>query len=99
MGNSQSHDSDAWKYSGKENLALESSIDIHVQELVDLIQSKYISTDKRSRPFDFARKIQYFTLDVISEVGFGEPFGDLRADRDVNEYVAAGEIGLKVTTI
>ncbi|RYP72212.1 hypothetical protein DL771_004342 [Monosporascus sp. 5C6A] len=86
-------------YSGKENLALESSIDIHVDELIQLIRSKYLSTDTHSKPMDFARKIQYFTLDVISDVGFGEPFGDLRMDQDVNEYAKAGEIGLTVTTI
>ncbi|RYP05775.1 hypothetical protein DL764_003592 [Monosporascus ibericus] len=86
-------------YSGKENLALESSIDKHVDELVQLIRSKYLSTDAQSKPMDFARKIQYFTLDVISNVGFGEPFGNLRSDQDVNEYAKAGEIGLRVTTV
>ncbi|KAK4206779.1 cytochrome P450 [Rhypophila decipiens] len=86
-------------YSGKENLSLESSIDLHVLELVDLIRTKYLSTETQARPFDFARKIQFFTLDVISHVGFGEPFGDLRTDQDVNEYVKAGEIGLTVTTV
>ena len=48
---------------------------------------------------DFARKIQYFTLDVISDIGFGEPFGHLQADEDVNENIKAGEIGLTVTTL
>jgi len=86
-------------YSGKENLTLESSIDVHVSELIDLIRTKYLSADNNARPFDFARKIQYFTLDVISHVGFDEPFGDLRADQDVNGYIEAGEIGLTVTTV
>ncbi|KAK5655696.1 hypothetical protein OQA88_5629 [Cercophora sp. LCS_1] len=86
-------------YSGKENISLESSIDTHVSQLIHLIRSKYLSTDETARSFDFARKIQYFTLDVISQVGFGEPFGDLAADEDVNEYVKAGEIGLTVCTI
>ncbi|KAK0738764.1 cytochrome P450 [Schizothecium vesticola] len=86
-------------YSGKENLSLESSIDTHVSELINLVHTKYLSTDQYARPFDFARKIQYFTLDVISQVGFGEAFGDLLADEDVNEYVKAGQIGLTVTTV
>ncbi|RYP00465.1 hypothetical protein DL766_004697 [Monosporascus sp. MC13-8B] len=86
-------------YSGKENLALESSIDTHVDELVQLIRSKYLSTDTHSKPVDFAQKIQYFTLDVISSVGFGEAFGNLRTDQDVNEYAKAGKIGLTVTTV
>ncbi len=80
-------------------MALESSIDRPADELVQLIRSKYLSTDAQSKPMDFARKIQYFTLDVISDVGFGEPFGHLQADQYVNENVKAGEISLTATTL
>ncbi len=80
-------------------MALESSIDRPVDELVQLIRSKYLSTDAQSKPMGFARKIQYFTLDVISDVGFGEPFGHLQADQYVNENVKAGEISLTATTL
>ena len=79
-------------------MALEGSIDAQVEELVQLIRSRYLSTEHCAKTMDFAKKIQYFTLDVISAVGFGEPFGHLRADADVNEYVKAGEIGLAVTS-
>ncbi|OCL11321.1 cytochrome P450 [Glonium stellatum] len=82
-------------YSGKENLALESSIDIRLQELLHLIRSKYAS----SKPMDLARKVQYFTLDVISDIGFGKAFGDLKADADLNDYAKSSEEGLLVTTI
>lgn len=44
--------------------------------------------------FDFARKIQYFTLDVISDISFGVPFGDLRADDDIDAFVESGEQGM-----
>ncbi|KAK4443291.1 cytochrome P450 [Podospora aff. communis PSN243] len=86
-------------YSGKENLSLESSIDVHIQELVELIRSKYLSTDKETKPMDFAKKVQYLTLDVISNVGFGKPFGDVKADEDLNEYLEAGETGLAVVSV
>jgi cytochrome P450 len=86
-------------YSGKENLSLEPDIDGRLQELLDLIRSKYISTSSGSRPMDLARKIQYFTLDVISTIGFGEAFGDLEADDDLNDYIKSGEQGLTVVTI
>lgn len=39
------------------------------------------------RQFDFGQKAQYFTLDVISDLAFGTPFGDLASDSDVHEYV------------
>ncbi|KAF2183831.1 pisatin demethylase [Zopfia rhizophila CBS 207.26] len=86
-------------YSGKENYALESSIDGRVQELLDLIRAKYLSTQARSTPVDLARKVQYFTLDVISTIGFGQAFGDLKADADLNNYIHSGEQGLAVVTV
>ena len=48
---------------------------------------------------DFARKIQFLTLDVISDIGFGEAFGLLRADADENDFIKAGETGLAVATV
>ena len=45
---------------------------------------------------DLAEKIPFFTLDVISHVGLGEAFGDLKADRDVNDYISSSEQGLKI---
>ncbi|CBX98545.1 similar to benzoate 4-monooxygenase cytochrome P450 [Plenodomus lingam JN3] len=86
-------------YSGKENLALESDIDNRVLELLNLIRTKYTSTAAQSRPVDIGRKIQYFTLDVISSVGFGEPFGDLEADADLHDIIKSTKVGLTMITI
>lgn len=83
-------------YSGKENLALESSIDARLLDLIHLIRSKYVSSDT---PMDLARKVQYFTLDVISEIGFGQTFGDLKADADLNDYAKSSEEGLFALTV
>jgi len=46
------------------------------------------------KPFDLARKTQFFTLDVISDVAYSEPFGCLPTDSDVFGYVAAIEESL-----
>ncbi|KAH8885376.1 cytochrome P450 [Thozetella sp. PMI_491] len=78
-------------YSGKENPWLEVSIDTHVRELIHLIRTKYLSTETLAKPVDMAKKLQYLTLDVISEISFGEPFGDLRNDADVNGYIESTE--------
>jgi hypothetical protein len=59
--------------------------------LIRLIESKYLSTDTDFKPVDFAPKTQYFTLDVISEIAFGEAFGNLEADDDVASYIKASE--------
>ncbi|KAF2844912.1 benzoate 4-monooxygenase cytochrome-like protein P450 [Plenodomus tracheiphilus IPT5] len=86
-------------YSGKENLSLESDIDKRVLELLSLIRSKYTSSTAESRPVDIGRKIQYFTLDVISMVGFGQSFGDLEADADLHEIIKATKVGMTMITI
>ncbi|KAH6677016.1 cytochrome P450 71A20 [Plectosphaerella plurivora] len=81
-------------YSGRENQELEPAIDERVREFLALIKDKYISTSGRVVPVDMAKKIQYFTLDVITGVGLGKPFGMLRADADVDGYLSSIEQGL-----
>jgi hypothetical protein len=62
-----------------------------VLALIQLIDSKYITTDKEYRPIDFGRKAQYFTLDVISTVAYGFTFGFLATDTDVYQYIETSE--------
>jgi hypothetical protein len=65
---------------------MEQTIDDNVAALVKLIDSKYISTSTNYKPMDFGRKAQYFTLDTISSLAFGEAFGHLERDEDVHGY-------------
>ncbi|POR38486.1 Pisatin demethylase [Tolypocladium paradoxum] len=86
-------------YSGKEVENLEAKINQNVMALINLIDSKYVSANKA---FDFGRKAQYFTLDVISDLAFGEPFGDIATDSDVHEYISTMEANMPtiiVTTV
>lgn len=81
------------QYSGKENPSLEKSIDTQILNLVQLIRTKYISTHSSLRPLDLARKAQYFTLDTITDIAFGQAFGDLVRDEDVHSYIqSTGEM-------
>ncbi|KAH6648403.1 pisatin demethylase [Truncatella angustata] len=85
-------------YSGKQNPTLEPSIDGHVKELVGLVR-KYATPAASTgplRPMDLSKKIPFFTLDVISHVGLGKPFGDLKADADVFDYLKSTEEGLRI---
>lgn len=45
---------------------------------------------------DLAKKVQYFTLDVISSVGLGKTFGMLQSDQDVDSYIQSSEEGLAI---
>ncbi|KAK4868191.1 hypothetical protein LT330_007389 [Penicillium expansum] len=84
------------KYSGRENTQLEGSVDERLQDFLNLIRSKYISSDHHVVPMDLAKKVQYLTLDVISSVGLGKAFGMLQSDRDVDDYLQSTEEGLAI---
>ena len=66
-------------------------MDVQIQTLLNLLDRKYISVDGDLRPVDFARVAQFFTLDVISEVAFGECLGFLAKDEDLNNYCQVGQ--------
>lgn len=84
------------KYSGRGNTHLEKSVDERLEEFLNLIRSKYLSSDRRVVPMDLAKKVQYFTLDVISSVGLGKAFGMLESDCDVDDYLQSSEEGLAI---
>jgi cytochrome P450 len=78
-------------YNGKDVDNLHDLIDEQVLGLVELLESKYLSSDDDFRPVDLARKVQYFTLDVISALAFGTKFGYLEADADKFGYIHTTE--------
>ncbi|KAF5007492.1 hypothetical protein FDECE_6180 [Fusarium decemcellulare] len=75
-------------YSGRENGGFEPSIDKHVASFVNLIETEYLSTADKFRPIDLGTKTSYFTLDVISELGFGASFGFLKENKDLHHFAA-----------
>jgi cytochrome P450 len=81
-------------YSGKENVRLEADVDERLQALLKLLRRRYLSTADKAAPFDLGKKVQYFTLDVISLIGLGQTFGDLEADADQDGYIASGQAGM-----
>ncbi|KAF9775282.1 hypothetical protein IL306_006650 [Fusarium sp. DS 682] len=86
-------------YSGKENESLERTIDEHIAKLISLLETKYLSTDKEYHPVDFAQKIQFFTLDVISDLAFGQPFGYIEQDDDVFDFIKITKSYFPVTLV
>ncbi|KAM5344057.1 hypothetical protein ACJ41O_012594 [Fusarium nematophilum] len=86
-------------YSGKENESMEHTINEHIAKLIDLIETKYLSTNQHYRPMDFAQKIQYFTLDVVSDLAFGQPFGYMEQDDDVFDFIKITRSFFPVTLV
>ena len=77
-------------YSGKDlgYHGVEAAVDRTILSLMRMIEDRYIAHNK---PFDFGRKAQYFTLDVIADLAYGEPFGFLSRDEDRFGYLAITE--------
>ncbi|KAL2108140.1 hypothetical protein VUR80DRAFT_4184 [Thermomyces stellatus] len=78
-------------YGGRENPTLEASIDTQLAAWVDLIRRKYISVGAELEPIDMAITEQYFTLDSLSNVAYGDAFGFLAADGDMFDYISETE--------
>jgi hypothetical protein len=66
---------------------MENSINVQIAKLIHLIETKYLSTSHSYRPIDFGEKASFFTLDVISDLAFGQAFGYLDRDEDVYDYL------------
>jgi len=62
-------------------------MDAQIAKLIHLIEAKYLSTVESYCPIDFAEKASFFTLDVISDLAFGNAFGYLDQDADVYDYL------------
>ncbi|KAK0644111.1 cytochrome P450 86A1 [Cercophora newfieldiana] len=83
-------------YGGKDVEDLHQQIDKQVAGLVTLLETKYLSTKTTSKPVDLARKVQYFTLDVISALAFGKELGYLASDKDLFDYIQTTESTLPI---
>ena len=78
----------AMGYSGKEVDDFEGKVDRNILALIELIETKYMAKNKA---FDMGAKIQYFTLDVLSDTAFSQRFGYVDADADRYGYLAMAE--------
>ncbi|KAF2111803.1 cytochrome P450 [Lophiotrema nucula] len=85
-------------YQGKENPTLEPDIDVQIAAFIDLIKKSYLSRGEIVKPMDFGKKAQFFTLDVITKVAYGEAFGYLEKDQDLHEYLETTEALLPFIT-
>ncbi|KAI1763974.1 cytochrome P450 [Hypoxylon sp. FL1150] len=83
-------------YGGRENPTIEADIDEQLGGLVGLIRRKYVSTDTELRPMDFAQRVNYFTLDVITRIAYGRAFGYMATDSDVYDYIATARAHVPV---
>ncbi|KAK4447256.1 cytochrome p450 [Podospora aff. communis PSN243] len=72
-------------YAGRDNTSpcLEDVLDAQVSSLISYLDRKA----SQKQTVDFSNVAQYFALDAISAILWGEPFGFLRDDEDIGCYV------------
>lgn len=81
-------------YSGREVPGLEIDIDGQIESLKTLIRSRYISTkDKVADALDVATAAQYFTVDALTKIAYGDAFGYLIEDDDIGGYIKTMQQG------
>ena len=77
-------------YAGRGRIDFERDVNSQIAILVELLKTKYICNDGL-KALDLGLIVRFFTVDVISLAGFGEPWGDLANERDTYNYLAAVE--------
>ncbi|KAL8345910.1 hypothetical protein RB598_000025 [Gaeumannomyces tritici] len=63
---------------------MEPLLDGNIERWMDKLQTRFAGTGKA---FDFAPWAVYMAYDIISEVGFGQPFGFTEQERDVEGLI------------
>lgn len=91
---------------------MQPSVDRHILGLIDLIERKY-ATDPMPTgssaagqqcpttaiPMDFAEKIQFYALDCLGEMAFGDPFGFIEHDEDVGRMLKINDLSLRLASV
>jgi hypothetical protein len=70
-------------YNGHDGVDIEGGIDTQIAKLKDMIRLHYLSTPTQTRKADLVWIIRYFTMDSVTSLAYGEPFGYLEANEDL----------------
>ena len=54
---------------------------------MDTVDEHYVSSDRVTKEVDISRTIQFLTMDVITHLLFGEPFGYVRTQSDIHDFL------------
>lgn len=75
-------------FSGKGLMDLETNVDLQLATLVDVLRKRIRGGQSI---LNIGRILQYFQVDLITQAGLGEAWGDLPLDKDHFDYIRKGE--------
>jgi hypothetical protein len=73
-------------YAGRDHVDIEESTNTQLAKLKDLIRRHFITTPGNTQKADLVHIVRYFTMDAITALAYGEPFGYLDANEDLFEF-------------
>ncbi|KAB5531207.1 cytochrome P450 [Coniochaeta sp. 2T2.1] len=78
-------------YNGRDKMDFERSVDLLIAQFIDILRERHLSRPGQLNPVDFALLARYFTLDAITEIGFGGKLGFLDSKEDLFGYTRSVE--------
>ncbi|KAJ3498896.1 hypothetical protein NLG97_g770 [Lecanicillium saksenae] len=75
---------------------LEAAVDERVAEFTERIDERWVSGPRSTKAFDIAKRIQFFTIDTITQLCFGKPMGFVETDSDRHDFIATIETQLPI---
>ncbi|KAI7543561.1 putative P450 monooxygenase [Hortaea werneckii] len=82
-------------YNGRDIATLEPDIDSRINDVLALIRDRY----SNRKTMDIALISRFFTLDVLSTIAFGRPFGFMEANDDLWDYVKSTSSAMFMLTL
>ena len=70
-------------YNGRDKVDIEGGVDTQVAKLKALIRREYLSTAIETNKANLVWLIRFFTLDSVTALAYGEPFGYMDANADL----------------
>ena len=71
-------------------------IDERLMEWINRAKSDWISEPSKARSFDIGQRIQFLTIDIITQICLGTPVGCVASDSDKYEILKTVEQGTSV---
>lgn len=81
----------SFAYVGRDGVNLEACVDRTTEYFIETIRRRHLSVGDNLREVDFGQFIRYFTMDLITDVGYGERFGLLDGKDEEIKYTESVE--------